>query len=324
MKKYKIDAAEAIRYNNETYYLRIRSNDENNPVVLFLHGGAGSPDRAFVMKYQSPLADICTIVAWDQRGAGLAYNKNLAKTEILTKELYITDTHNVIQYLKERFHKEKIIIAGHSFGSWLGVWVAQRFPEDIAAFAGTGQTVDIVKNEDISFAFVMDEALRRNDKRAIKKLNTVGPPVNGFYKDYRVGVQRNYLSKYGGIYYGKYRGRFLSILCLWPILPYMLKEYSIGTMLNFNKGNRHCHNSPMGKERVNFIEQARELDVPVYLFIGRHDYNTPFVLAEEWYDVLRAPHKQLIWFEKSGHFPHNEEAEAWNKAFARYVLKTEL
>jgi len=315
MKKYKLDEAIAIRYNNETYHLRIRSNNESNPVVLFLHGGAGSPDRPWIMKYQSPLADLCTMVAWDQRGAGLAYNKKLAKTEVLTKELYINDTHNVMQYLKERFKQDKIILAGHSFGSWLGVWVAQRYPEDIVALVGTGQTVDIVRNEDISFAFTMDEAIRRGDKRAIKKLNAVGPPVNGFYKDSKVGVQRKYLNKYGGMHYGTYAS--------W-LTPSIFKEYSIGTWLNFRKGNKHCHNSPMGKERVNFIEEARELDVPVYLFIGRHDYNTPFVLAEEWYDVLRAPYKQFVWFEKSGHSPQYEEAEVWNSVFARHVLKTEL
>jgi len=315
--KYKLDTAETIRYNNEPYHLRIRSNDEKNPVVLFLHGGPGSPDRPWVMKYQSSLADVCAIVAWDQRGAGLAYSKKLARIEAqtMTKEQYINDTHNVMQYLKERFKQDRIIIAGHSFGSWLGVWVAQRFPEDIAAFVGTGQCVDIVRHEAISFDFAMKEAVRRGDKRVIKKLYSVGPPVNGFYKDGKVGVQRKILEKYGGIHYGKYAG--------W-MMPSIFKEYSPVTWLNFMKGNRHCHNSPMGKERVNFIEEARELDIPVYLFMGRHDYNTPFVLAEEWYDILRAPYKQFIWFEKSGHSPQYEEPEAWNSAFARYVLKTEL
>lgn len=95
-------------------------------VVLFLHGGCGSPDRAHIMKYQSGLSDKCTIVCWDQRGSGFAYNKKEAKSIKLTKELYVNDAHNVVMYLKERFCKNKIIIVGHSFGSVLGVWLAQN------------------------------------------------------------------------------------------------------------------------------------------------------------------------------------------------------
>jgi len=318
--RFQLDASETICYGGETYHLRIRSNDESNPVVLFLHGGPGSPDRAWVMKHQSPLADICTIVAWDQRGCGLAYNSKLAKTETLTKEQYINDAHNVILYLKERFQKEKIILVGHSFGSQLGVWAAQRFPEDIEAFAGIGQCVN-AKGEDISFAFVMDEAIRRNDRRAIKKLRAVGPPVDGFYKDDKVFVQRNYLNKYGGVQYGKLRGAILSTL---PMIPCMFREYSLGTMLNYVNGNVHCLESPMARVKIDFLKEATELRVPVYLFLGRHDYNTPFELAEEWYNALRAPYKRLIWFERSGHEPQWEEPQAWNSAFARYVLNIEL
>lgn len=130
---YEIDSAEKITYKNQTYYIRIRTCDGNNPVVLFLHGGCGSPDRAQVMKYQSPLADKFTLVAWDQRGSGMAYDKKEAKTLTLTKEIYVEDAHNVVCYLKERFNKEKIIIVGHSFGSVLGTWLAKEYPNDILA-----------------------------------------------------------------------------------------------------------------------------------------------------------------------------------------------
>lgn len=117
-----IDKNEIINFNSNKYFLRIRSGNENNPVVLFLHGGCGSPDRAQVMKYQSPLAEKFTLVAFDQRGSGYAYDGKEAKSLDLTKEIYVEDVHNVVDYLKQRFNKDKIIIVGHSFGSVLGVW----------------------------------------------------------------------------------------------------------------------------------------------------------------------------------------------------------
>jgi len=316
--KYKLDTAEAVCVKGETYYLRIRSDDETGPVVLFLHGGPGSADRPFVMKWQSPLAKLCTIVAWDQRGAGLAYDRKRAKTEDLTKEQYIQDTHNVIQYLKERFQKEKIILVGHSFGSQLGVWVCQRYPEDIECYVGVGQVVD-PRGEELSFQFTMNEARKRNDDKAVKTLSEIGPPINGIYKDGKVLVQRNYLNKYGGVQYGKYGSAAWNTLHL---IPCMFREYSLGTMLRFLEAGMHCLNSPIGPQtQVHFFTEATEFEMPVYLFLGHHDYNTPFELAEEWYNALKAPHKQLVWFERSGHEPQWEEPEAWNRAFARFVLK---
>ena len=107
MKKYLIDSAEKVNINNNDYYLRFRSQNFYAPVVLFLHGGCGAADRPFIMKWNSELAEYATIVAWDQRGAGLAYNRKMAKTEILTKDLYINDLHNVVQYLKRDLIKKR-------------------------------------------------------------------------------------------------------------------------------------------------------------------------------------------------------------------------
>ncbi|MDE6722629.1 MAG: alpha/beta hydrolase, partial [Eubacterium sp.] len=104
---YAIDSSEKITFNNNNYYLRIRTKNAENPVVLFLHGGCGAADRAFIIKWQSDLADVATLVAWDQRGAGIAYNRKIAKTEVLTKDLYLADLDNVINYLKQRFNKDK-------------------------------------------------------------------------------------------------------------------------------------------------------------------------------------------------------------------------
>lgn len=318
MKKYLIDTAEKISINNNDYYLRFRSQNSSNPVVLFLHGGCGAADRPFIMKWNSQLADDATIVAWDQRGAGLAYNRKTAKTEVLTKDLYINDLHNVVQYLKKRFNKDKIIIVGHSFGSQLGVWYIQKHPENVESYVGIGQVVDAVRNEEISFEFTLNEAKKRNDKRAIRVLEKIGPPVNGFYKDDKMLLQRNYLNKMGGILYGKYGNSVINTL---PKIPCMFKEYSFGTMLKYVSANEYCLSQPLGQEKVDFLNEVKSLNVPIYLFMGKYDYNTVSELAREWFDNLDAPHKEFFEFEKSGHTPQWEEAEKFNDLFKRYVLK---
>ncbi len=317
MKKYLLDTSEKVNINNNNYYLRFRSQDTSNPVVLFLHGGCGAADRPFIMKWNSKIAESATIVAWDQRGAGLAYNRKTAKTEVLTKELYINDLHNVVKYLQNRFNKEKIILVGHSFGSQLGIWYVQKHPENIECYVGIGQVVDAVRNEEISFAFTLEEAKKRNDKRAIKVLEQIGPPVNGFYKDNKLLLQRNYLNKMGGILYGKYGNSVINTL---PKIPCMFKEYSFFTMLKYVTANEYCLSQPLGKEKVDFLNEVKSLQVPVYLFMGKYDYNTVCELAKEWLKNLDAPHKEFFEFEKSGHTPQWEEAEKFNKLFVEKVL----
>ncbi len=38
---------------------------------------------------------------------------------------------------------------------------------------------------------------------------------------------------------------------------------------------------------------------PVLIFQGRHDLGTSATLAGEWFASLKAPSKQIVWFEDS-------------------------
>jgi len=45
----------------------------------------------------------------------------------------------------------------------------------------------------------------------------------------------------------------------------------------------------------------------VYFIRGRWDVNSINALAEEYFAILEAPHKELIWFEDSAHTPMWDE-----------------
>jgi len=60
--------------------------------------------------------------------------------------------------------------------------------------------------------------------------------------------------------------------------------------------------------------------IPVYFFLGRHDYGVPAVVAEKYFEIIKAPKKELIWFEESAHFPCFEEAEKFNTLMVDKVL----
>ena len=51
----------------------------------------------------------------------------------------------------------------------------------------------------------------------------------------------------------------------------------------------------------------------MYLFTGRHDWNTPFPLIEEWAARLEAPQVEIVWFEDAGHVPPLEVPEEFQR-----------
>lgn len=59
------------------------------------------------------------------------------------------------------------------------------------------------------------------------------------------------------------------------------------------------------------MDNVREVGVPVYFLMGRYDQVTPLSLVEEYVKALEAPHKQIILFRRSAHFPFFEEPSSF-------------
>jgi len=318
--EYGIDFSESVILGGYPQNIRVRGTCEQNPVLLFLHGGPGAADRHWVLKYQSGLADVCTIVCWDQRGAGKSFSKALAG-EKLTIDLMVRDAGELVEYLCRKFNTEKVYIVGHSWGSVLGVLLAQSKPERIAAYVGMGQVVDLDENERLSYKFVLDEARRRGDKKGIRDLERIGEPVDGSYGSFRnLVTQRNYMSKYGGGEYNK-KETIWSALIL-PVLK--SPEYSFLDLFRYIRGTLFCTKQLFEEmmSTVRLSKTIKKLDVPVYITQGDHDQNTPASLAQKWLDGLQAPHKEWISFEKSAHSPIKEEPELWGKTLREKLFST--
>ena len=291
--------------------IHIKSEDESNPVLLFLHGGPGVCNRHTVMTDHADLAKTFTIVAWDQRGSGGSYYG--AKKETLTVDQLVEDANALVLWLCERFHKEKIFIIGGSWGSELGTYLAHRHPEHIAAYVGFGQVVDGAKNEEISFAFAMDEAKKAGDEKSIAILNKVGPPVKGVYKGGFHGMmaQRNIMMKYGGYSKSAKKRSYFSSFVV-PVL--FSGEYSLRDIYGLARGYQYVLTEMWDAVgATNFPETCTKFDVPYFVFDGVLDQNTPASLVQGWFDSIEAPQKELIWFEESGHNPMGDEPERFKK-----------
>ena len=305
-----VDFKKKIPVNGAMQKIHVISNDISLPMLLFLHGGPGVVNRHSVIADNKDLLDSFTIATWDQRGTGGSYNG--VDHNALTIDQLVEDANEVVNYLCKEFNKEKIFVIGGSWGSLLGIRLAYAHPEHLAAFVGFGQFVDGAKNENISYQFTLDQAKAAGDEETVRKLESVGPPIKGMYKGGFNGmmVQRNAMMKYGG--YSKSEGKRSYYDSF--VKPMLLSgEYSLSDLLGIIFGYKKVLKVMWPEIGQEDLTKYTEFSVPIYVFDGRLDMNTPAELVEEWFAKIYAPHKELIWFENSGHNPMGDEPDRFKK-----------
>ena len=52
---------------------------------------------------------------------------------------------------------------------------------------------------------------------------------------------------------------------------------------------------------IDLEKQVLELECPVYVLIGDKDLTTHHEITKAYFDVLKAPQKELFWLEDVGH-----------------------
>ena len=313
-----IDINSKIRIGGVKQRVHIKSRDLSKPLLLFLHGGPGVCNRHNIMSAHLDLLDTFTIVTWDQRGSGGSALG--VKDADLTIGRLTDDAAELAEWLCAVFGKDKRFVIGGSWGSELGTWLCYRHPKRVAAFVGFGQVVNGAKNEELSYRFALEEARAAHDEKAVRKLLELGPPVMGVYKGGYKGMmaQRRVMMKYKG--YSKQEGKqsYLESMVI-PILK--SGEYSPLDLLGYIAGHRRVL-EVMWPEvgATDFPATCTRFDVPIYIFDGRLDKNTPSELVEDWYNMIEAPDKDLIWFENSGHNPMNDEPERFKRLLREKLM----
>jgi pimeloyl-ACP methyl ester carboxylesterase len=146
------------------------------PVLLYLHGGPGGTSVPAAAAWK-PWEEHFTVVHWDQRGAGRTFGKNgEAGCGRLTVDRMVEDGIDVAEFLIDHLQQPKILLVGHSWGSALAVFMLKRRPELFSAFVGTGQLVNMRRNEEYNYRRQLRQAERRDNQDALQALRTIGPP----------------------------------------------------------------------------------------------------------------------------------------------------
>lgn len=297
-----IDSVERIMLGGVEQWIALRSQDACNPILLFLHGGPGTAQISFSRKSQTRLEKEFLVVNWDQRGAGRSFRSSLKKDD-MTIERFVLDAEELAESLLRRFGQKKLFLIGHSWGSIVGAYLADRRPDLLWAYVGIGQVVDMKRGEGLSYLFTLEEARKSKNQKAIRELEKIGEPP---YRDLSAaGVQRKWLDAFhGATVKGSVLGIIAKNITLRDLRPLDTIRFVRGAMFSLGSLEEQ-------QNKVDFLVDVPEIKVPVFFCCGRRDYNVPFELVVEYMDKLRAPCKEIVWFENSAHLPNFEESDAF-------------
>jgi len=293
-----IEVLEKVNLGGRDQWITIRGKDANKPVLLYLGiggpGAGGFPASAMLLK---PLEEHFVVVNWDQPGTGKSYHA--APIPTLTVEQFVADAQELTQLMRTRFNQDKIYVMGLSWGTILGTKLVQQYPNLFHAYVGTGQMVNTTENDRMGYDIALRTATEKGDNGTVDKLRRNGPPPYA-----GEGMAMKYATYNNVLFDIMGSARLEAVLLL---VPQFAREYGLLDKVNFARGLVESFTVVYPQlQDLDFTTQAARLDLPVYFLVGRQDINAMASLVERYYNVLEAPHKELIWLE-SGHGASSEE-----------------
>lgn len=272
-------------------FVQIRTNNPANPILLFLSGGPGSSMVNGADSFTGILKSRFTIVQWDQRDAGRTLKLNPSPVQPSVK-LMQADTYEVIQFVTKHLNQQKIYLLGSSWGNVLGFDIVKNHPEVLHAYFASNPVISQLESEKELLGVL--KLHFKEDPLASTELSTVHmPPV--------ANEDMFYLRKWLFYKDGK---KFV-------------------TSDDFKKGFLRWSETwlPVWKEvtNIDLPKTLTAVDCPVYFFVGKDDIQTSARITTSYFSALKAPQKEMVLFEHSGHQIHQDEPEKFQRAIIQVL-----
>jgi pimeloyl-ACP methyl ester carboxylesterase len=296
-----IDEGTFVAINGVEQWIVIRGDDVRNPVLLWVHGGPGGAGGSFATPLFREWERHYTVVQWDQPGGGASLAKNgEAGVENLTIERFARDGIAVAEYLKQRLHVDKVLLVGISWGSIIGVEMAQRRPDLFSAYVGTAQYASGPQGRRLGYDLALEAARQEGDAVAIADLERIGPPPYERVEDF--AVRQRYTLKSRTAAESAAQAEFVKIVSAPPssdasYVARGLPPVGDGVQLFLKVLASTLDETQRWEAR----SLGLEFDVPVFVFHGENDLNTPASLAIEYCKEIEAPAKACELIPDAGH-----------------------
>lgn len=245
------------------------------PAVLFMHGN--SLDHTVLRPWHDPLADAARLIYYDLRWHGRSSHRGAAD--------HVT-WHADAAALLDHLGEARATIFGHSYGSWLALGFAARYPERVERLilCGTSPAFDYTPE-------VIATAQARNPAAAEI---LVGGLTKGVASD------------------DELRDVWHSILPLYFEGPPRPDIFA-----NTQFSAQGFALAMQALDGFTMVDRLSSLDVPILILVGRTDYITPPSQAHRLASL--APRARVVELARSGHFPFVEQQDEYLAAFRDFL-----
>ena len=156
----------------------------------------------------------------------------------------------------------------------------------------------------------------RNDTEVIKKLVHFGEPIKYTYShDDKKAKQYigKMIHKYGG--YISDKNEFNTN----KYLNCYIKCYKLNIIKVIKGMLKSSKTLNIEMNEKDSISRITELTVPVLLISGEDDMICPVQATQNWFDNLKAPHKEFIKIKNAAHMVNFEQPNEWNKLLLNLI-----
>lgn len=303
-----IHTLEQIEINGSDHEIMIRGHKKDNPVIIFVHGGPGCSEIPYAKKYQDLLETEFTVVHYDQRASGKSYHF-FEDYSSLSADLLVEDLLALTDYIANRLDKEKVILIGHSYGTYIATQAASKAPEKYRAYIGIGQMSNTTESEKDSLQYTINQAQLKGNTEDVLYLQNLTAEINSG----EMFTPRNYVIKYGGAtrLIDNPDGNWLGML--------FSTEYNLLDIIRYNNGVSLSQEALLKDVMQHPLPtKVNQLDLPFYFVMGDYDYQTSAKAAKTYFDQIEADSKEFITYEQSAHYPQFEEKDR----FFKWMLTT--
>ncbi|MGL4761976.1 MAG: alpha/beta fold hydrolase [Sarcina sp.] len=314
--KNKIYGQEYVNINGILQFLYHSGTSYDNPVMLFIHGGPGITESNYAYLMQEEWEKDYTIVHFDQRGSG--------KTLVENPENYpsmddiLNDTKEIVEYIKEKYKKDKVVIAGYSWGSIVGSLFIKKHPKDVLCYIGIGQVIDMMENERLLFKKLRYEFEKLGNRRNLRELKSIGEyPEKACSKTMRSKFDKvERLQRRSSLAGGKTLFMMKSFIKS-PL--FRLRDLK-GFILS-RKSNEKLVEFLM---KFNLYDYSFNYEVPIFYILGENDWQVPTMISKKYFKEIQAPQKEIYIIKNAKHRPMFENKEEFDRVLKKinYAIKS--
>lgn len=302
-----VDERRYVLLNGQEQYIHIQGKNVRNPIIVYLHGGPGGPDTVIMHEWSKYLTDEYTVVGWDQRGCGNTYyrnRKNDPNNETVTFPQALEDLDALVDYLRQRFKQEKVIVVGHSYGTLLGSQYALIHPEKVLHYVGVGQFVSVLTAvmKNYEAASVLAYSMRGNYWR-----------MKRVYEKVMNDASFENVKELCNMSIPRFARPDCKKMILMGLKSPYLRLNSVRWQLKcmFNRGaqkrlTQRLNDYVFG---INLMDGLLDYEMPVAFIHGSNDWINPFFCSEKYLDKLTAPKKEKMVIYRCNYAPQYDKPE---------------